>query len=284
MVTHSWRDAFRSELTAVAGGDGRVVCLETLPRAKDHPFEAAHPDRFFSLPNVGSVLTQMATGLGAAGFRPFVVLTAGAGEGRPVVPPAWWRDCLEAGATVVVPPEAFPDGYDEVRRMSGVPLAVPCGEAEIRAVVRQAARSRRPHCLVLGEGPGTVRAAYGEGEVPLVSWELTGTAADTRLVSVGAAGTRLALAARAAAPRLGHAHLVYVDEARLSAAAGEIAGRPGKLVVIAAPRLLDPVLRAMRARMPDRPVLGVPACAGRADVAHVLAAAAGAVGVHGQPG
>lgn len=266
MVTLSGRDAFRSELTEVAGQDRRVVCLETLARKKDHPFEAAHPDRFFSLPNVGTVLTQMVTGLGAAGFRPFVVVTPGAVEGRAAAPRSLWRDCLEAGATVVMSPECFPDGYDEVRRMSGVPLAVPCGEEETRAVVRHAARSSQPHCLVLGEGPGAG-----------LSWEPSEPSpATARLISVGEAGTRLALAARAAAPGLGHAHLVYLDDARLSAAAVELATWTGKSVVTATPRLLGPVLEALRSRLPGGAVLGVPAPfqAGRADVEQVLAAAA----------
>ena len=269
------RDAFRAELTAVARRDGRVVCLETLPRDKDHPFAAAHPDRFFSLPNVGSVLTQMVTGLGAAGFRPFVVVTSGA-EVRTTAPRSLWRDCLEAGATVVVPPENFPDGYDEVRRMSGVPLAVPCGEQETRAVVRQAARSARPHCLVLGERAGAGRGDGAESGAPLSSLALGDPeAACARLISVGEAGTRLAVAARAASPGLGHAHLVYLDDAGLSAAAVELARWPGTSVVTAAPRMLDPVLRELRSRMPGRAVLGVPAGAGRGDVAQVLAAAAG---------
>ncbi|WP_153540059.1 transketolase [Streptomyces sp. RB17] len=266
-MTLSGRDAFRSELTAVAGRDGRVVCLETLPRNRnDHPFEAAHPDRYFSLPNAGSVLTQMVTGLGAAGFRPFVVVTPGAVEGRVAVPRTLWRDCLQAGATVVMPPEKFPEGYDEVRGLSGIPLAVPCGEKETRAVVRQAVRSGRPHCLVLGGGPGTD-----------LSWESSEpSVAAARLISVGEAGTRLALAARAAAPGLGHAHLVYLDDARLSAAVAELGAWTGTSVVVAAPRLLGPVVRALRDRLPEDSVRGVPAAVGGggADVAEVLAAAA----------
>ncbi|MFG2263440.1 hypothetical protein [Streptomyces sp. NPDC048720] len=269
----SARDAFRAELTAVAGRDGRVVCLETLPRDKDHPFAAAHPDRFFSLPNVGSVLTQMVTGLGAAGFRPFVVVAPGA-EGRAATPWPPWRDCLEAGATVVVPAEHFPDGYDEVRRMPGVPLAVPCGEQETRLVVRQAARSARPHCLVLGERAGAGRGGGEEGESALSSLALGDPeAACARLISIGEAGTRLAVAARAASPGLGHAHLVYLDDAGLSAAAVGLALWPGMSVVTAAPRMLDPVLRELRSRMPGRAVVGVPAGVGRGGVARVLAAA-----------
>ncbi|MEU1404042.1 hypothetical protein ABZ471_17000 [Streptomyces sp. NPDC005728] len=268
MVTLSGRDAFRSELTAVAGRDGRVVCLETLSRSKDHPFEAAHPDRFFSVPNAGSVLTQMVTGLGAAGFRPFVVVTPGAVKGRAVAPRSLWRDCLQAGATVVMPPEQFPEGYDEVRGLYGIPLAVPCGEEETRAVVRQAVRTGRPHCLVLGEGAGVD-----------LSWESSEPSmAAARLISVGEAGTRLALAARAVAPGLGHAHLVYLDDVRLSAAAAELGAWTGKSVVVAAPRLLGPVVRALRARLPVDSVRGVPAAVGAgagAEVAEVLAAAAG---------
>jgi transketolase len=143
VVSVSGWDAFRSELTVVAGRDQRVVCLETLPRESDHPFRVAHPDRFFSLPNVGSVLTQMVTGLGAAGYRPFVVLTPG-------VAGSLWRGCLEAGATVVVSAEGFPAGYEEVREVAGARVAAPCGEEETRAVVRRLARAAGAHCVVLG--------------------------------------------------------------------------------------------------------------------------------------
>ncbi|MFE1314999.1 transketolase [Streptomyces sp. NPDC058755] len=277
----SGRDAFRSELTSIAHRDGRVVCLEAWSLYRDHPFEAAHPDRFFSLPAGGPVLAQMVTGLVAAGFRPFVVVgPGGTAPGRAVGNRWLWRACVEAGATVVLPPEGSGEGSVEVRQKTCVPLCAPCGEEETRAVVRQVARSRRPYCLVLGDGPGPSWPYRPNGtgdEVPLVAQE-SGVLARTgaRLVSVGEAGTRLALAARATAPGLGHAHLVYLDEVRLAAAAAELASWPGPSVVTAAAWMLEEVLRALRARTPGHAVSGVlaPSREGQADVAGVLAAVA----------
>ncbi|MFD5799626.1 hypothetical protein ACFWIO_40120 [Streptomyces diastatochromogenes] len=285
----SGRDAFRGELTSIAHRDGRVVCLETWSPYRDHPFEAAHPERFFSLPSGGPVLAQMVTGLVAAGFRPFVVVgPGGTAPGRAVGNRWLWRACVEAGATVVLPPEGSGEGSVEVRQKTCVPLAVPCGEEETRALVRQVARSRRPYCLVLGDRPGPLWPYRSNGavdEVPLVADELGLSAgAGARLVSVGEAGTRLALATRAVAPGLGHVHLVYLDEVRLAAAAAELALWPGPSVVTAAAWMLEEVVRALRARMPGRAVSGVLAAShqGQAEVAEVLAAVAAFGGSSGR--
>ena len=40
------RDAYREELTRLAEHDDRIICLEADLGGKDHPFRAAHPDRF----------------------------------------------------------------------------------------------------------------------------------------------------------------------------------------------------------------------------------------------
>ncbi|GAA3794706.1 transketolase [Streptomyces phyllanthi] len=274
-------EAYRRELCAVAAQDSRVVCLAASPGAVGHPFEAAHPDRFFGLPGIASAMVEVVSGLVAAGFRPFVCTVA-----SPTGPGAAGSlhlrtRYLEAGATVVTPYAGFLEDYAVLRRLKGVALAAPCGDAETRAVLRAAARSDRPFHIRVGDVPvpDWPRADLGPeapAPVPPVFWEFTGARAQAVcLVSVGEEGVGLARAVRKAAPWLAHAHLVCLDDAHLEAAAGELALRHSKFVVTSACPGAGGVAATLARLLPGREVTAAHGAADRAggQVTGVLRAA-----------
>ncbi|WP_164555640.1 MULTISPECIES: transketolase [unclassified Streptomyces] len=238
-MTLSGYDACREELTALAAHDGRVVCLAAAPAGTNHPFELAHPDRFFALPRASSAMVEVVSGLVTAGFRPFVCTgpghdglgTAGSGLGL-------LTRYLEAGATVVSPFAGFLEEYPVLRRLADVTLAVPCGDVETRAVVREAAVADRPFHIRVGS---LLRECRPRGDVvpgapvPVVGWEASGAGEDVVcLVSVGEDGAGTARAVWEAAPWHAHARLVYLDDEHLRLAAEELGRRYRRFVVTGA--------------------------------------------------
>ncbi|MEV3859861.1 transketolase [Streptomyces sp. NPDC050095] len=255
-------DVYREELAKIGAEDGRVVCVEALPGGARHPFETAHPDRFFQLGSVETAMVNMVEGLVTAGFRVFVC-GLGTGIGAERLPRLALAH-LQSGASVVVPDSQVDPA--ELLRTPRVRIAAPSGVQEIRAVVRAAARSGRPHHIRIGAGaPADVTADWAgadDGDIPSVVWDLSrdfGEHPDAGvcLVSVGEDGTRLALAARERAAGPAHAHLVYVDDSHLSAAAGELARHHDRFVVLGGNREPDGVRRRLSRLMPGCDVLAV---------------------------
>ncbi|MET9734926.1 transketolase [Streptomyces sp. NPDC006458] len=250
-------DAYRSELTALAVHNGRVVCLDSSPGRAGHPFESTHPDRFFGLAGVASVMVDVVEGMVAAGFRPFVCTGQGP-RGLGAAGELGLRArLLEAGASVVTPYAGILEDYQVLRRLEGVTLAAPCGDAETRAVVRTAAATDRPFHIRVGSAPRPYwqRPDLGAGGLtsPLV-WESTGHGDDDPvcLVSVGEYGTGTARAARACAPWLAHAHLVYLDDEHLEVAAAELTRSHSRFVVVGARPGSRGVLDALSRLLPGR--------------------------------
>ncbi|MFJ4688096.1 transketolase [Streptomyces sp. NPDC091377] len=246
--------AYCAELVALAAIDGRVVCLAGLPGRVEHPFEQAHPERFFALRGVASAMIEVVRGLVAAGFRPFVCTGPG------LVPAALRASYLSAGAHVVAPGSGLLAQEPLLRGLDGVTLAEPCGATETRAVIRAAVGADRPYHIGVG---GTPRPYWprpdltpgGPPPAPL-AWESTGANEDeVCLVSIGEYGTGVARAARAVAPWLAHAHLVYRDATHLKAAAGELALRRGGFVVTGVRPAPGGVADALAALLPGHPVI-----------------------------
>jgi transketolase len=280
-MTFRAEDVYREELARIGAEDGRVVCVEALPRRARHPFETAHPERFFQLGSVESAMVSMVEGLVTAGFRVFVCgLDAAVGAARfPRLTLAY----LRAGASVVVPDSQADPA--ELLRTPRVRIAAPSGVQEIRAVVRGAARSGRPHHIRIGAGELADVAAdwagAGDGEIPSVVWDVaqdSGRHADAGvcLVSAGEDGTRLALAVRERSAGPAHAHLVYLDDGHLAAAAGELARRHDRFVVLGGHQRPDGVRQRLSRMMPGCDVREVPPSGDLAAAAdQVLAAVEG---------
>ncbi|MDI3418484.1 transketolase family protein [Streptomyces luteolus] len=253
-MTLSGREAYRAELTRVGYDDERVLCLETPVRGESHPFELAHPERFYALRTTEAAMVDMAAGLAIAGYRPFVSLTGPFQEENLGLVLSY----LSVGVTVVSPQRVCPANFKELRRVPGVTVAAPYGEAETRAVTRTAAASGRAHYIRVGCAEEVRSLDWIGSELPLVNWDFRNDRADVCLVSVGVRGTELALAAREAAPRIAHAHLVYLDNAHLARAAAELTGLHRKIVVVGGRPDPDGLVDALAELLPGSEVVGVP--------------------------
>ncbi|GAA3070375.1 transketolase [Streptomyces roseofulvus] len=270
----SGRDAYRAELTRLAAEDPAVVCLEADLGGKGHPFQTAHPDRFFNLGIAEGAMVDMATGLAAAGYKPFVSTFAPFAALRAAESLKLTLGYLAAGVTVVAPYAGVSGAWfgtthhcledlAVLRSIPGVTIAAPYGEAEMRAVVRAAVRSGKPHYIRTGRNAAYASLPWdGErdgAELPPVLWESRSADDDVCLVSVGEEGTRLALAARQALPGVSHAHLVYVDHEHLARSAAELGAHHRRFVVVEEHRAQGGAAEALALLLPSHEVTGVAA-------------------------
>ncbi|MFG2139514.1 transketolase family protein [Streptomyces sp. NPDC048650] len=266
-MTLSGRDAYRDELTTLAAEDTALVCLEADLGGKKHPFQTAHPDRFFNVGIAEGAMIDMAAGLAAGGYKPFVSTFAPFAALRAAESLKLTLGYLGAGVTVVAPYAGVSGAWfgtthhcledlAVLRSVPGVTIAAPYGEAEMRAVVRSAVRNGRPHYIRTGRNAAYESLNPPGAELPLVTWEFRADPDDVCLVSVGEEGTRLALAARSATG-VSHAHLVYVDHEHLAEAAAELAGRHTRFVVVEEHRSQGGVAEALALLLPRCEVAGV---------------------------
>ncbi|MDX2598474.1 transketolase [Streptomyces caniscabiei] len=272
-VTLSGRDAYRDELTRLAASDDTIVCLEADLGGKGHPFQAAHPERFFNLGIAEGAMVDMAAGLAAGGHKPFVSTFAPFAALRAAESLKLTLGYLAAGVTVVAPYAGVSGAWFGtthhcledlaiLRSVPGVTIAAPYGDAEMRAVVREAVRSGKPHYIRTGRNAKyeSLPLPASGTELPLVNWEFTAEdPGAVCLVSVGEEGTRLALAARRAAPGTSHAHLTYLDHEHLALAAAELARRHSRFVVVEEHRGQGGVAEALALLLPACQVTSVSA-------------------------
>ncbi len=266
----SGRDAYREELTRLAADDQSILCLEADLGGKGHPFHAAHPDRFFNLGIAEGAMIDMAAGLAAGGYKPFVSTFAPFAALRAAESMKLTLGYLNAGVTVVAPYAGVSGAWFGtthhcledlaiLRSIPGVAIAAPHGEAEMRAVVRAAARSGHPHYIRTGRNARYPSLDLPDGDLPLVNWEFDAAPGAVCLVSVGEEGTRLAIEARKQTPGVAHAHLVYADHEHLSRAAAELTRRHSRFVVVEEHRGQGGVAEALALLLPRCEVTSVAA-------------------------
>ncbi|GAA2730780.1 transketolase [Streptomyces nogalater] len=268
-MTLSGRDAYRDELTTLAAEDPSLVCLEADLGGKNHPFQTAHPDRFFNVGIAEAAMIDMAAGLAAGGYKPFVSTFAPFAALRAAESLKLTLGYLNAGVTVVAPYAGVSGAWfgtthhcledlAVLRSVPGVTIAAPYGEAEMRAVIRSAVRSGRPHYIRTGRNAAYESLPVSGTGLPPVTWESEGDPGDVCLVSVGEEGTRLSLAARAATG-VSHAHLVYADHEHLAESAAELARRHSRFVVVEEHRSQGGVAEALALLLPGCEVTSVAA-------------------------
>ncbi|MGW0204466.1 transketolase family protein [Streptomyces sp. NPDC003233] len=268
-MTLSGRDAYRDELTALAAEDPSIVCLEADLGGKNHPFRTAHPDRFFNVGIAEGAMIDMAAGLAAGGYKPFVSTFAPFAALRAAESLKLTLGYLNAGVTVVAPYAGVSGAWfgtthhcledlAVLRSVPGVTIAAPYGEAEMRAVIRSAARRGTPHYIRTGRNAAYESLSLHGTGLPPVNWESEGDPGDVCLVSVGEEGTRLSLAARAATGAA-HAHLVYLDHEHLAESAEELARRHTRFVVVEEHRSQGGVAEALALALPRCEVTSVAA-------------------------
>lgn len=261
-MTLSGRDAYRAALTELAAGDPAVVCIEADLGGKRHPFAEAHPDRFFNVGIAEAAMIDMAAGLAADGWKPFVSTFAPFATLRAAESFKLALGYLGASVTVVAPYAGVSGAWFGTthhcledlalaRAVPGVVVAAPYGEAEMRAVVTAAAASGRPHYIRTGRNAAYDSLSPAGTALQLVHWANEGASGEPCLVSVGEEATRLCLEATAHDPRLAHAHLCYVDNEHLAEAAKALAARHGRLTVVEEHRRAGSVAEALALLLPE---------------------------------
>ncbi len=267
-MTMSGRDAYRDELTLLAHSDETILCLEADLGGKSHSFAQAHPERFFNLGIAEATMIDMAAALAVAGFKPFVSTFAPFAALRAAESLKLSLGYLGAGVTVVAPYAGVSGAWfgtthhcledlAVLRSIPGVVIAAPYGEAEMRAVIRAAAASGRPHYIRAGRNAADVSLPWEGSAVPIVNWEHPAPEAEICLVSVGEEGTRRCLQARQHNPALAHAHLCYLDHPHLSQAAEQLAQRHCRFVVVEEHRAEGGIAEGLALLMPGCQVVGV---------------------------
>lgn len=284
----SGRDAYRAELAVLARTDPRILCLEADLGGRSHPFAEEHPERFFNVGIAEGAMIDMAAGLALAGFRPFVSTFAPFAALRAAESLKLALGYLNAGVSVVAPYAGVSGAWfgtthhclEDLAVLGSIPgvvIAAPYGEAEMRAVIRAAAASGRPHYIRTGRGANPVGLHQDGEELLPLRWDAPagGSDADVCLVSVGEVGTELCLQARQLRPELAHAHLCYVDHEHLDEAAAQLAGRYSRFVVVEEHRPAGGVASALALLLRQCSVRGVNAGQGwpshGGDHEHVLA-------------
>lgn len=266
-MTLSGREAYRDELTLLAQEDPSIICLEADLGGARHPFEQAHPDRFFNLGIAEGAMIDMAAGLAEAGYRPFVSTFAPFATLRAAESLKLTLGYIGAGVTVVAPYAGVSGawfgtthhGLEDIavaRSVPGVTVAAPHGEQEMRAVVRDAAASGRPHYIRTGRNAVYDSLSPAATAEPLL-WDRHAGPGDVCLVSVGEEGTRLCVEATAARAGLAHAHLCYLDHENLSRVTDLLSRRHSRFVVVEEHRAEGGVAEALALLMPRSEVHGV---------------------------
>ncbi|MFC3492681.1 transketolase family protein [Glycomyces rhizosphaerae] len=261
-MTLSGRDAYRAALTELAETDPAIVCIEADLGGKKHPFAEAHPDRFFNVGIAEAAMIDMAAGLASGGFKPFVSTFAPFATLRAAESFKLALGYLGANVTVVAPYAGVSGAWfgtthhcledlAVARAVPGVVVAAPYGEAEMRAVVASAAASGRPHYIRTGRSAAYESFSPADAGTPLVYWANEGASGAACLVSVGEEATRLCLEATEQDPGLAHAHLCYVDNEHLAAAAKDLASRHDRLTVVEEHRRAGSVAEALALLLPE---------------------------------
>jgi transketolase len=267
-MTLSGRDAYRDELTLLANTDETILCLEADLGGKNHSFAQAHPERFFNLGIAEAAMIDMAAALAMAGYKPFVSTFAPFAALRAAESLKLSLGYLAAGVTVVAPYAGVSGAWfgtthhcledlAVLRSIPGVVIAAPYGEAEMRAVIRAAAVSGRPHYVRVGRNAADLSLSWDGAAVPIVNWDQPAATGGICLVSVGEEGTRLCLEARRHNPGLAHAHLCYLDHLNLRQAAEQLAQRHSRFVVVEEHRGEGGIAEGLALLLAGRQVLGV---------------------------
>jgi transketolase len=257
----SARAACRIELTRLAHEDRRVVCIDADLGGATNPFATAHPDRHLNLGVAEAAAVDIAVGLASAGLRPYVHTFAPFAALRAAESVKLGLGYLGAPIVLVCPYGGVAGGWfgtthhaledlAVVRSLPGVRVAVPCGEAEARAVIRQSLAAALPCYVRLGRNEVHVSPipplAWGE-----VGWLRGPADGGVTLVSVGEKPEALCAEAVSRAPWLGHARLCWVDDESLRRAAPELGARCRELVVVEEHREAGSVASALALMLPD---------------------------------
>ncbi|WP_047236431.1 transketolase family protein [Chromobacterium subtsugae] len=236
------RIAYREELTRLAVDDAAIVCLEGDLGGAKHPFQSAHPDRFFNLGIAEAAAIDCATALAFNGLTPFFSTFAPFAVLRAAESMKLSMGYMAANIKVVAPYAGVAGGWFGtthhcledlaiVQSFPGIRILAPYGEEETRQAVRLMAETPGPFYMRLGRN-GAYASLDGERDRHGIVWQAaSGSAAPTlAVVSAGEMATAAVLAAREQGPEFAHAHLWRLDSEALAQAAAGLAGFDAVLV------------------------------------------------------
>jgi transketolase len=260
------REAYRDELAILAAGDERIVCVEADLGGANHPFAAAHPDRFLNLGIAEAASVDIAVGLAAAGLRPFVSTFATFAALRAAESVKLGLGYLGAGVVLACPYGGVSGAWfgtthhalediAVIASLPGVRIAVPCGEAETRAVIAEAAAIDDPCYIRLGRNE-VYDAPFDPAGPGDVSWVHPPTTS-TCLISIGEKPAELCAAATGIRPDLGHAHLCWVDAESLGLALHHLADVARRFVVVEEHRAAGSVASTLALMLPGHEIVSV---------------------------
>lgn len=269
-MTLTAREAYREELAALAQDDARIVCIEADLGGAAHVFRDRFPDRFFNVGIAEAAAVDIAVGLASAGLRPFISTFATFAALRAAESVKLGLGYLGAPVVLVCPYGGVSAGWFGATHQSledlavmqalpGVRIAVPCGEAETRAVIRAAAAAGQP-CYVRLDRNDTYDPPFAPAGPGQVSWAVGPAAGQsTCLVSIGEKPAALCAEAAARRPSVGHAHLCWVDSLSLTEAVGLIAPAVRRLIVVEEHRAAGSVASSLALMLPGHRVRSVSA-------------------------
>ncbi len=264
------REAYREELTALARDDPRIVCIEADLGGSAHVFRDQFPGRFFNMGIAEAAAVDIAVGLASAGLRPFVSTFATFAALRAAESVKLGLGYLAAPVVLVCPYGGVSGGWfgathhsledlAVLQALPGVRIAVPCGEAETRAVIRTAAAASRP-CYVRLDRNDAFDPPFGPAGPGQVSWAARPAAGQSAcLISIGEKPAALCAGATARRPGVGHAHLCWVDSASLAEAIGVLAATARRFVVVEEHRAAGSVASTLALMLPSHRVRSVSA-------------------------
>ncbi|MFD0587426.1 transketolase [Paenibacillus sp. GCM10027627] len=245
-MTKSGRDAYRDELAQLAFDNENIICIEADLGGKNHPFQQAHPDRFFNLGIAELAGIDIAAGLAEAEYVPFFSTFAAFAALRAAESMKLTMGYMGKNIKVVAAYGGASGGWfgtthhalediAVVQSFQNVRIACPHGEEETRRVIREAAASTEPYYIRLArndtfeslpreEGSSCtdllLEGGSGAGKAPLC------------LVSVGEQATELCKEIVRRDESIVHAHLCYIDIKSLKEAANKIGELSERIIVV----------------------------------------------------
>ncbi|REK76957.1 transketolase [Paenibacillus paeoniae] len=226
-MTLSGRDAYKDELSKLAYGDERILCMEADLGGKNHPFQKQHPERFYNVGIAELAGIDIAAGLAEAGYVPFFSTFAAFAALRASESIKLAMGYMGKNMKVVAAYGGVSGGWfgtthhalediAVIQSFQNIRIACPHGEEETRRVIREAAASPEPYYIRLSRNDA-FDSLYRPAEASCRELLLQsradegGTRSRLCLISVGEQATELCKTIVEENPSIAHAHLCYVD-------------------------------------------------------------------------
>lgn len=232
----SGRDAYRDELTKLAGVNEKIVCIEADLAGHTHPFKQKFAERFINVGIAEHTLVGMASGLSRCGFIPFISSFAPFAVFRAAEVVRLSMSYMGLNIKLVCPYSGVSGAWfgpthhsledlGVIRSLPGIFVAAPHGEEETREVVRWASAHCGPVYIRLGRNSEFKSGKYLDAlRYPFprrgIIWN--GHSKKCLIVTVGEMGTEFVLSLKNDLERIPHLHLPFLNREALKVASSTI--------------------------------------------------------------